>query len=108
MLLIKAIVRPEMANEVMVKLSAAGFPAITKYDVVGRGKQQGLTSGSIHYDEIPKEMLMIAINDKDKEEVTNIIIENAKTGDQGHFGDGKIFISPLDESYTISSGAKEL
>jgi len=37
--------------------SAAGFPAVTKTDVFGRGKQKGIQVGEIRYDEIPKEML---------------------------------------------------
>lgn len=108
MLLIKAIIRPEKANDVLSELMEAGFPAVTKYDVVGRGKQKGLTAGSIHYDEIPKEMLMIGVNDEDKDDVLNIIMKGARTGEKGNFGDGKIFISSLDEVYTISTGLKGL
>ncbi|WP_010238084.1 P-II family nitrogen regulator [Clostridium arbusti] len=108
MLIIKAIIRPERTNAVLEELNDAGFPAVTKYDVVGRGKQQGITAGSIHYDEIPKEMLMIAVNDEDKDDVVRIIMSNARTGEKGNFGDGKIFISALDEAYTVSSGLKGL
>ncbi|WP_368490942.1 P-II family nitrogen regulator [Clostridium sp. BJN0013] len=108
MLMIKAIIRPEKVESVLSALSSAGFPAVTKYDVVGRGKQQGLQVGSIHYDEIPKEMLMIVVNDTDKDEVIDIIIHTAKTGEEGAFGDGKIFTAPVDEVYTISTGSKEL
>ncbi|MDF2503019.1 P-II family nitrogen regulator [Clostridium sp.] len=108
MLIIKAIIRPERTNAVLEELNEAGFPAVTKYDVVGRGKQQGITAGSIHYDELPKEMLMIAVNDEDKDDVVRIIMSNARTGEKGNFGDGKIFISNLDEAYTVSSGLKGL
>lgn len=108
MLIIKAVIRPEKVNTVLSELMEAGFPAVTKYDVVGRGKQQGLTAGAIHYDEIPKEMLMIGVNDEDKDDVLNIILKSARTGEKGNFGDGKIFISSLDEVYTISSGLKGL
>ncbi|AGK98136.1 P-II family nitrogen regulator [Clostridium pasteurianum] len=108
MLIIKAVIRPEKVNEVLAELNEAGFPAVTKYDVVGRGKQQGITAGAIHYDEIPKEMLMIGVNDEDKDDVLRIILSNARTGEKGNFGDGKIFISSLDEVYTISSGLKGL
>lgn len=108
MLMIKAIIRPEKVELVSSTLSGAGFPAVTKYDVVGRGKQQGLQVGSIHYDEIPKEMLMIVVNDNDKDEIIDIILRTAKTGEKGAFGDGKIFIEPVSEVYTISSGSKEL
>jgi len=103
MLLVRAIVRPEKSGAVMSELAAAGFPAITKLDVYGRGKQKGITVGDIHYDEIPKEMLVIVCNDEDKEDIVKIIIRMAKTG-EGNYGDGRIFVSPVESAYTISSG----
>ena len=45
---------------------------------------------------------------KDKEYVINIVLEKAKTGAKGNYGDGKVFVSPVDEVYTISSGVKEV
>lgn len=108
MLMIKAIVRPEKSNQILAELNDAGFPAVTKIDVVGRGKQKGVVIGDVVYDEIPKEMLLIVVNDQDKDDVISVISKNAKTGEKGAFGDGKIFVSPVDEVYTISSGAKEL
>jgi nitrogen regulatory protein PII 1 len=85
----------------------AGFPAVTKIPVVGRGKQRGIKIGEVTYDEIPKELLLLVIPDADKEFVKRIIIESARTGDKGAFGDGKLFVSPVDEVYTISSGVKD-
>lgn len=108
MLMIQAIIRPEKASIVLSELADAGFPAITKVDVVGRGKQRGVKVGNIYYDELPKEMLLIVVNDKDKDDVIRIIMKNAKTADKGAFGDGKIFVSPVEEAYTISSASKEL
>ncbi len=108
MLMVRAIVRPERVNIVLSELSDAGFPAVTKIDVMGRGKQRGVKVGDVFYDEIPKEMLIMVVKDEDKDDVVKIIMKNAKTGQKGAFGDGKIFISPVDEAYTISSGANEL
>jgi nitrogen regulatory protein PII 1 len=108
MLMIRAIIRPEKVGIVLEELSDAGFPAVTKMDVMGRGKQRGVKVGEVFYDEIPKEMLMMVVNDTDKEDVVKIIMKNAKTGQKGAFGDGKIFISPVEEAYTISSGDKGL
>ena len=104
MIMIKAIVRPEKVGIVLSELCDAGFPAVTKIDVVGRGKQRGVKVGDVHYDEIPKEMLMLVVSDEDKDDVVKIIIRSSKTGEKGAFGDGKIFISAVDEVYTISSG----
>ena len=108
MLMIRAIIRPEKVGEVLSELSDGGFPAVTKLDVMGRGKQRGVKVGDVYYDEIPKEMLMMVVNDEDKDDVLSIIMKNAKTGQKGAFGDGKIFISSVDEVYTISSGSQEL
>lgn len=108
MLMIKAIVRPEKTNVILAELNDAGFPAVTKIDVVGRGKQKGVIVGDVVYDEIPKELLLIVVRDEDKDDVISIIFRHAKTGEQGHYGDGKIFVSPVEEVYTISSGKKEL
>ncbi len=103
MLLIRAIIRPEKTGVVMSELIAAGFPALTKLDVYGRGKQKGITVGEVHYDEIPKEMLMIVCNDEDKDDIIRVVMRYAKTGN-GTFGDGKIFVSPVEQAYTISNG----
>lgn len=108
MLMIRAIVRPERVEHILSELSDAGFPAVTKIDVVGRGKQRGVKVGDIHYDEIPKDMLMMVINDEDKDDLVSLIVRNAKTGEKGAFGDGKIFITEVKEAYTISSNTKGL
>lgn len=106
MLMIRAIIRPEKVAVVMSELNSAGFPAVTKIDVVGRGKQKGIRIGSVVYDELPKEMLMMVIRDEDKDDVVSIVMKYAKTGEKGNYGDGKIFVSPVEEVYTISSGKK--
>ncbi|NPV91828.1 MAG: P-II family nitrogen regulator [Firmicutes bacterium] len=108
MLMIRAIVRPEKTNIVMAELNSAGFPAVTKYDVVGRGKQRGVKVGEVVYDEIPKELLMIVVRDEDKDDVISVISRYARTGEKGAFGDGKIFVTQVEEAYTISSGSKGL
>lgn len=105
MLLIRAIVRPEKKDEVLFELSKAGFHAATVLDVVGRGKQKGIAIGGIIYDEIPKTMIMMAIRDEDKEDIIGVILRTAKTSEKGAYGDGKIFISPIEQIYTVSSGA---
>lgn len=107
MLLVRAIVRPEKSGAVMSELAAAGFPAITKMDVFGRGKQKGITVGEITYDEIPKDLLLVVCNDEDKDDLVKIIIRTARTG-QGTFGDGRIFVSTVESAYTISTGASGL
>jgi len=106
MLLVRAIIRPEKKDEVLAELAKAGFNAATVVDVVGRGKQKGIKIGGIVYDEIPKALVMIAIRDEYKDDIVSVILRSAKTSEKGAYGDGKIFISAIDEAYTISSGAK--
>lgn len=107
MIMIKAIIRPEKSDDVLASLMDAGFPAVTKMNVVGRGKQRGIKIGEVTYDEIPKAMLMIVMKEEDKDFVIKTIISSARTGEKGSFGDGKIFVMPVDEQYTVSSGIKE-
>jgi nitrogen regulatory protein PII 1 len=107
MVMIRAIVRPEKTAEIMQALLEAGFPAVTKVDVAGRGKQRGLKLGNVVYDELPKEMLMVVVKDHEKDFAVRAILESARTGEKGQFGDGKIFITPVHEIYTISTGVRE-
>jgi nitrogen regulatory protein PII 1 len=75
-------------------------------NVSGRGKQRGIKIGEVTYDEIPKELLLMVVKNGDKDFVVRKIIEVARTG-KGSFGDGKIFVSPVEEVYTVSSGIKD-
>ena len=67
MIMIRAIIRPEKVNDVLAALMVAGFPAVTKMDVSGRGKQRGMKVGEITYDELPKELIftVVPVTDKD-------------------------------------------
>jgi nitrogen regulatory protein PII 1 len=47
------------------------------------------------------------VPDRDKDLVVKIVIQTARSGEKGSFGDGKIFVSPVTEVYTVSSGVKE-
>jgi nitrogen regulatory protein PII 1 len=108
MIMVRAIVRPEKIDEVLSALMYAGFPSVTKMDVFGRGKQRGMKIGEITYDELPKELIFTVVKDEDKDFVTETIVKAARTGSKGAFGDGKIFISSVEEAYTVSSGLKQL
>lgn len=103
---VQAIVRPEKVADVLAALYENDFHAATRISVLGRGKQSGLKVAQVHYDEIPKEMLVIVVNDDEVEKVTEVIIDNARTDFKGAFGDGKIFVSDVECAYTISTGEK--
>lgn len=101
MKMIRAFIRPEKDQEVVLALEGAGFASLTKMPVFGRGKQKGLQVGPVHYDELPKTLLMMVVEDKDVGAVIGIIEGKARTG---FIGDGKIFVSPVETSYTIRTG----
>jgi nitrogen regulatory protein PII 1 len=105
-LMIRSIIRPEKVDAVLEALLEAGYPAVTRIPVYGRGKQRGLKVGEVTYDELPKEILMIVAPEHDKDFVIKSVMENSRTG-TGNYGDGKIFVSPVEEIYTISSGIKQ-
>lgn len=108
MIMVRAIVRPEKVDEVLSALMYAGFPSVTKMDVFGRGKQRGMKIGEITYDELPKELIFTVVKDEDKDFVVDTIVKSARSGSKGAFGDGKIFVSAIEEAYTVSSGQKQL
>ncbi|ACS78513.1 P-II family nitrogen regulator [Maridesulfovibrio salexigens] len=107
MIMVRAIVRPEKADDVLAALMDNGYPAVTKYSVAGRGKQRGIKIGEVTYDEIPKTMLMSVVKADDKDFVINTIMDAARSGTKGAFGDGKIFVTDVEDVYTISSGVNE-
>ncbi len=107
LVMVRAIIRPEKTADVMQALLEAGYPAVTRMEVAGRGKQRGLKLGNVVYDELPKDMLLIVVPENDKEFVVRTIMEAGRTGEKGAFGDGKIFVTPVEESYTISTGHRE-
>ncbi len=105
MKMVRAIIRPEKAEGVVDALDEAGYVALTKMDVIGRGKQKGIQLETIYYDEIPKLMLMLVAEDESIAQIVDIVNENAFTG---NIGDGKLFISPVEEAYTVRTRTKGL
>lgn len=105
MKMIRAIVRPDKAEEVVDSLAESGYVALTKMDVIGRGKQKGIQIDKIYYDELPKTMLLLVAEEEDTGKIIDIINESAFTGS---FGDGKIFVSPVDEAYTVRTRSSGL
>ena len=101
MKLIKAIVRPEKETEVVQALEQAGLPALTKWDVLGRGRQRGIQVGAAVYGELSKLCLMLVVKDDEAPKAVETILKAAKTG---HPGDGRIFVGDVKDTYTIRTG----
>jgi len=108
MKMIKAIVRPEKVASILYRLSEKGFNSVTHASMLGRGKQRGLKVGDVYYDELPKDMLIIVVEDNDVDAVIAAISKAAKSDNGGAYGDGKIFVSTVDRVFTVSSGEEVL
>jgi nitrogen regulatory protein PII 1 len=105
MKMIRAVLRPETAEGVAEALANAGFVSMTQVHVFGRGKQKGIIVGTVRYEELPKTMILMVVDDKSVDDVIDLIKDRAYTG---NFGDGKIFVSPVEAAYTVRTGAKGL
>jgi nitrogen regulatory protein PII 1 len=105
MKMIRAIIRPNREEKVVEHLEKDGFYSMTKMNVFGRGKQKGIRVGTVCYDELPKVMLMLVVNDEEVSKVVNVIQNGARTG---NIGDGKIFVTDVSEAYTVRTGENGL
>ncbi len=105
MKMIRAIIRPSKEEKVVEHLEKEGFYSLTKMNVFGRGKQKGIRVGTVCYDELPKVMLMLVVDDEDASKAVNVIQNSARTG---NIGDGKIFVTDVSEAYTVRTGESGL
>jgi nitrogen regulatory protein PII 1 len=102
--MIWAVIRPETIDKIVKALMSGGFSAMTRFDVYGRGKQMGIEVASENYD-MPKTVLMLVVEADRVSEAVNIIEEHARTG---CIGDGRIFVAPIEQAYTIRTGEQGL
>ena len=105
MKLVSAIIKPFKLQEVRESLIAAGIEGLTITEVKGYGRQKGHTEmyrGSEYsVDTLPKIKIDILIEDSNLESVINVISNTANTG---KIGDGKIFITSVDDVIRIRTG----
>ena len=105
MKMVRAILRCEREEKVIHALEKQGFVSYTRWEVIGRGKQKGVKKNGVHYLELHKTCLMIVVEDEEVRKVSKIVRDAALTG---KIGDGKIFITPVDNAYTIRTGKEGL
>ena len=105
MKLVTAIIKPFKLQEVREVLVEAGIKGLTITEVKGYGRQKGHTEmyrgAEYSVDTLPKIKLDILVDDSNLETVTDVI---SKTANTGKIGDGKIFISTIDEVIRIRTG----
>jgi nitrogen regulatory protein P-II 1 len=109
MKLITAIIREEKLDEVREALIAAEITRITVSRVDGHGQQEGteIYRGQVVVPNlIPKIELKIAVNDTFVDITIDTILKAARHGQEGKVGDGKIFITPLEECIRIRTGQR--
>jgi nitrogen regulatory protein P-II 1 len=104
---IEAIIRPFKLDEVKIALVNAGIVGMTVSEVRGFGRQKGQTEryrGSEYTVEfLQKLKIEIVVEDAQVDMVVDKVISAARTGE---IGDGKIFVSPVDEIIRIRTGEK--
>jgi len=106
---VEAIIRPFKLDEVKIALVNAGIVGMTVSEVRGFGRQKGQTEryrGSEYTVEfLQKLKVEIVVEDDQVDTVVEKIIVAARTGE---IGDGKIFITPVDQIVRIRTGEKNL
>jgi len=109
MKLITAIIQEDKLDDVREALIAAKIERITVGRVSGHGRQEDIEiyrGKEIAPSLIPKVEVKIAVNEEFVDTTVNTIITNAKHGKDGKIGDGKIFITNLEECIRIRTGEK--
>ena len=105
MKLITAIIKPFKLQEVREALVDAGIEGLTITEVKGYGRQKGHTEmyrgAEYSVDTLPKIKLEILVDDENLQAVTDVVTKTANTG---KIGDGKIFITTIDDVIRIRTG----
>ena len=105
MKLISAVIKPFKLDDVRAALAEIGVNGLTVYEVKGFGRQKGHTElyrgAEYVVDYIPKVKIEVAIDDDQAERVIDAIVEAARTG---KIGDGKIFVTSLENAVRIRTG----
>ena len=105
MKLITAIIKPFKLDEVREALAEVGVTGLTVTEVKGFGRQKGHTElyrgAEYVVDFLPKVKVEVVVADNLVETVTESIIKAARTG---KIGDGKIFVSPVEQAIRIRTG----
>ncbi len=106
---VEAIIRVDKLHPVKAALEEQGYPGLTVTEVRGHGNQKGITEiwrgRTFKVDLLPKIKLEIVVNDENVQRIVSTIVQEARTG---NIGDGKIFVSTVDDVVRIRTGEKGL
>jgi len=102
---VEAIIRPERLEQVKRALEEKGFVAMTVSEVKGRGEQKGITlqfrGRTMDIDLLPKVKIEMVVKDDVVDAVVDTIVKAARTG---RYGDGKIFVMPVEKVVRVRTG----
>ena len=104
---IEAYIRHEALEPIRAELYAIGLPSLSVFDVLGSGRQAGIVehwrgaSDILHLR--PKLKLEMVVADEDVERAIAVILEHARTGE---VGDGKLFVSAIEDAVRIRTGER--
>ena len=109
MKLLKIIVRPNKVEDVRDALSALNISGMTVTEVRGHGKQKGHTAiyrgKEYNVSLLPKMQIETVVSESVLEETVEAIVAAARTGE---IGDGRVFVTPVESSYKIRTGEREM
>ena len=109
LMLIKAIVRPNKVDDIKSMLDTLSLPGMTVIEVRGHGRQKGhaATYRGKEYDVslLPKSMIEIVVGHELVDTLVEVLMTTARTGE---VGDGRIFVLPVQHSYSIRTGEKDV
>jgi nitrogen regulatory protein P-II 2 len=109
MKLVKSIVRPDKVDEVREALEKLKIGGMTVTDVRGHGRQKGHTAvyrgKEYSVTLLPKVEIEVVVPDNVVDEVIQAVTLAARTGE---IGDGRVFVIPVEHSYNIRTGEKDM
>jgi nitrogen regulatory protein PII len=109
MKLIRSIVRPHKVDDVRDALEKLSIAGMTVTDVRGHGRQKGHTAvyrgQEYSVSLLPKIQIDVVVGDEVVDEVIEAVMRAARTGE---IGDGRIFVMPVEHSYNIRTGERDV
>ena len=109
MRLIKSILRPNKVDDVREALEKMNIPGMTVTEVRGHGRQKGHTAiyrgKEYNVTLLPKVEIEVVVQDGVADEVIAAIMKAARTGE---IGDGRVFVTPVEHSYNIRTGERDI
>jgi nitrogen regulatory protein P-II 1 len=107
MKLLTAVIKPHKLDEVKAALETFGVQGLTVSEASGYGRQKGHTEvyrgAEYTVDLVPKARIEILVDDADAADVLEVVVKAAQTG---RIGDGKVWVTPVDEVVRVRTGER--